>query len=244
MRDNADLVAFDREYLKRARELIFCGIDKSERELSMDGIDGAERGSRLRVGGDEVGCGLLVGGMDEAGRGPLAGPVACAVAVMPLDDGLIVGGADDSKKIPEKKREILYEAIVKNALYYNIQFVWQDEIDGINILNATKKGMRACFDALPVKPDILLIDAVNLDIAGGVAIIKGDAKSYNIACASILAKVERDRLMRRYDAEYPGYGFARHKGYGVTAHYEAIARLGITPLHRKTFLSGFKNLFL
>jgi ribonuclease HII len=178
----------------------------------------------------------LVGGTDEAGRGPLAGPVCCAAAIMPLDDEKIVAGVDDSKKIPEKKREILYGSIIKNALYYSIAFVGHEEIDEINILNATKKGMLACYEALAVKPDIFLIDAVKLNLKNGESIIKGDAQSYNIACASILAKVSRDRLMREYDITYPGYGFARHKGYGTAAHYEAIERLGITPIHRKTFL--------
>jgi ribonuclease HII len=178
----------------------------------------------------------LIGGTDEAGRGPLAGPVCCAAVIMPLDEEKIVAGVDDSKKIPEKRREILYEIIIKNALYYSVAFVGHSEIDEINILNATKRGMLACYESLAVKPDIFLIDAVRLNIENSESIVKGDAKSYNIACASILAKVSRDRLMREYDLKYPGYGFARHKGYGTAAHYEAIRELGITEIHRKTFL--------
>jgi ribonuclease HII len=179
-----------------------------------------------------------VGGTDEAGRGPLAGPVCCAAVIMPLDAEKIVPGVDDSKKIPEKKREILYESIIKNAVCYGVAFVTHSEIDEINILNASKKGMLACYNSLAEKPGIFLIDAVKLDLQNSESIIKGDAKSYNIACASILAKVSRDRLMRGYDATYPGYGFARHKGYGTAAHYAAIEKFGITPIHRKTFLKN------
>ncbi|MDR3263520.1 MAG: ribonuclease HII [Clostridiales bacterium] len=180
----------------------------------------------------------LIGGTDEAGRGPLAGPVSCAMVIMPLGVGDIIEGVDDSKKVPEKKREVLYESIIQKAICYSIRFVGHREIDKINILNATKQGMRECYGDMKIKPDILLIDAVKLGIPDSQSIIKGDAKSYNIACASILAKVARDRLMRRYDAEYPCYGFARHKGYGTAAHYEAIHKLGITEIHRLTFLKG------
>ncbi|MDR1906519.1 MAG: ribonuclease HII [Clostridiales bacterium] len=177
----------------------------------------------------------LIGGTDEAGRGPLAGPVACAAVIMPLDTADIVDGVDDSKKVSEKKRETLYESIIDKALSYSIRFVEHDEIDLINILNATKKGMLDCHDALYLRPDVLLIDAVKLDIKNCVSIIKGDAKSYNIACASILAKVARDRLMRKYDEIYPGYGFCRHKGYGTAEHYAAIREIGLCPIHRKSF---------
>ena len=181
----------------------------------------------------------LVAGIDEAGRGPLAGPVVAACCILDPNEKIL--GLDDSKKLSEKKREELFVTIKEKALAYAICSSTPEEIDEINILEATKKAMRNCVKELAAKgksPDILLIDAVNLSGTGldVIPIIKGDAKSDSIAAASILAKVTRDHIMMDYDAEYPGYGFAKHKGYGTKDHYTAIREKGMTPIHRRSFL--------
>ena len=181
---------------------------------------------------------FFIAGMDEAGRGPLAGPVVAAIAVMPLNG--IIEGVDDSKKVSEKKREKLYDIIREKAIAYKIVAVDEKTIDEINILEATKKAMYECIDTLPIVPDIVLVDAVKLKAKVSTrSIIKGDALSYSIAAASILAKVYRDRLMREYDAMYPEYGFMKHKGYGTKDHIDALKRLGPCPIHRKTFIKHF-----
>ena len=181
--------------------------------------------------GTPIACGI-----DEAGRGPLAGPVVAAACI--LDPEKPIYGLDDSKKLSPKKRDQLYDEIVAKAKCFCVIRVEPKEIDEVNILNATKNAMRACVKGLAIKPDVLLIDAVNLEGTGIPVkpIIKGDAKSNSIAAASILAKVSRDRIMEEYDKEYPGYGFAQHKGYGTAAHYAAIHELGISPIHRLSFL--------
>lgn len=179
-----------------------------------------------------------IAGVDEAGRGPLAGPVVVASVIMPLDN--IIEGINDSKKVSEKKREVLYEKIKETALAYHIEAIDENVIDKINILNATKLGMKNCIENLKIKPDLALIDAVKIDSnIETVSIIKGDAKSYSIAAASILAKVYRDNLMRDYDRQFPEYGFAKHKGYGTKAHIEAIKQYGICKIHRRTFVKNF-----
>lgn len=180
----------------------------------------------------------ICAGLDEAGRGPLAGPVVAAACI--LREDIPIYGLDDSKKIPENKREILYEEIISKAKCFSVIRIEHDVIDDINILEATKRAMRMCVESLEVTPDLLLIDAVDLKGTGipVQAIIKGDAKSNSIAAASILAKVTRDRIMREYDIMYPGYGFAKHKGYGTKEHYAAIELLSICPIHRRTFLKG------
>ncbi len=182
---------------------------------------------------------VLVAGIDEAGRGPLAGPVVAAACILDPDTPIL--GLDDSKKLTEKKREALYTEIMEKAVAYSIIRVEADVIDEVNILNATKGAMRSCVGELKKlgkTPDVLLIDAVNLDGTGVdvVPIIKGDAKSNSIAAASVLAKVTRDHIMMDYDNEYPGYGFGKHKGYGTKDHYAAIREQGMTPIHRRTFL--------
>jgi len=180
----------------------------------------------------------LIAGIDEAGRGPLAGPVAVAIAVMPMDD--IIEGVNDSKKLSAKKRDELYEQIVAKAIDYSVQLVDEKTIDKINILQATKLGMQNCIKSLQITPDLILIDAVKLDTKiKSISIIHGDALSYNIACASILAKVTRDRLMDEYDLKYPEYGFKKHKGYGTKAHIEALQKYGKCPIHRDTFIGHF-----
>ena len=179
-----------------------------------------------------------IAGVDEVGRGPLAGPVVCASVIMPLDD--IIEGVDDSKKISEKKRQALYEIIKSKAIAYSICEVSQTEIDQINILNAVKKCMTDAVNGLNVKPDITLVDGVDTNLPiNAEYIVKGDSKSYTIGCASILAKVYRDNLMTEYAKEYPDYGFEKHKGYGTKVHIEKIKEIGPCKLHRKTFIKNF-----
>lgn len=180
----------------------------------------------------------LIGGVDEVGRGPLAGPVVCASVIMPLDD--IIIGVDDSKKLSKKKREMLYDKILEKAIAYSIQKVEPSVIDEINILNATKLCMKNAIETLSVRPDVVLIDAVKLDLSVETfSIIKGDLKSYSIGCASIIAKVFRDRLMEEYAKTYPKYGFEKHSGYGTKQHITAIKEIGACPIHRKTFIKNF-----
>ncbi len=184
--------------------------------------------------------GMLIAGIDEAGRGPLAGPVVCACVIMPLEDNMIIEGIDDSKKLSAKKREGLYEKIIQCAKAYSIVEIDEKTIDEINILQATKLGMKKALETLQIKPDIVLIDAVKIDSEiKQDNIIKGDALSYNIAAASILAKVYRDRLMIKLDERFAGYGFAQHKGYGTKLHVEALKKLGATAVHRKSFIKNF-----
>lgn len=183
----------------------------------------------------------FIAGCDEAGRGPLAGPVVVGACIMPLNEELIIEGVNDSKKLSEKKREMLFEKIVKTAICYKIEEVDNIVIDNINILNATKLGMVKAINGLSSKPDLVLVDAVkNLDIDYyQMGIIKGDAKSYNIACASILAKVYRDRLMKELDKKYPIYQFAKHKGYGTKLHISLLKQHGKCEIHRNTFIKHF-----
>ncbi len=181
-------------------------------------------------------------GIDEAGRGPLAGPVVVAAVIMPKDS--MIEGVNDSKKVSEKKREKLYELIIEEAISYSVGIVDQNEIDRINILNATKAGLTEAVRTLKVKPELILVDALtNIDTCGVPyqSIIKGDAKSYSIAAASIIAKVTRDRIMREWDKVYPQYGFERHKGYGTAAHIAAIKENGLCPLHRLSFVKNIIN---
>lgn len=175
-------------------------------------------------------------GVDEAGRGPLAGPVCVAAVILP--EGVIIDGVNDSKKLSEKKRESLFDVIREQALSYSIAYATVDEIEEINILNATMLAMRRAIDGLDIKADYAMIDGnkippIDIDAE---CIVKGDAKSMSIACASILAKVSRDRLLYKYAEEYPMYGFDKHKGYGTKAHREAILKYGPCPYHRKSFL--------
>ena len=179
-----------------------------------------------------------VAGVDEVGRGPLAGPVVCASVIMPMDD--IIEGIDDSKKLSEKKRNALYEIIKEKALAYNVALVWQEEIDQINILNAVKKCMTEAVNGLKIKPDVTLVDGVDTGLPiTAEYVIKGDSKSYSIGCASILAKVYRDNLMTEFAKEYPEYSFEKHKGYGTKVHIEKIKEIGPCKLHRKTFIKNF-----
>ncbi len=181
----------------------------------------------------------LIAGIDEVGRGPLAGPVCVACVIMPLDD--IIDGVDDSKKLSEKRREELAMLIKQKAIAYNIQMISPKIIDEINILEATKLCMKNAIENLGVKPDIVLVDAINkLDTSVKIrGIIKGDALSYSIGSASILAKVERDNLMKEYAKTFPEYGFEKHKGYGTKLHIEALKKYGATNIHRNSFIKNF-----
>ena len=181
-------------------------------------------------------------GIDEAGRGPLAGPVVVAGVIMPKDS--MIEWVHDSKKVTERRREILYEKIKEEAISYSIAVIDHNIIDDINILNATKQGVTEVVDGLDVKPDLIIVDALTHINTRGIPyepIIKGDAKCYNIAAASILAKVTRDRIMRQWDEIYPQYGFAAHKGYGTAKHIAAIKEYGLCPIHRITFTKHFTN---
>ena len=185
-------------------------------------------------------AGKIIAGIDEAGRGPLAGPVSCACVVMPLDEESIIPGINDSKKLSEKKRDELYQKIIDRAISYSIVMIDEKKIDQINILNATKLGMKMALEGLSVTPDVVLIDAVKIDTKlPQENIIKGDALSYNIAAASILAKVSRDRLMVKLAEKYPQYNFAKHKGYGTKEHIEALKKYGKCEIHRETFIKNF-----
>ena len=178
----------------------------------------------------------IICGVDEAGRGPLAGPVYAAAVILPSD--CVIEGLNDSKKLTEKKREALFDEIKEKALAYGIASADEKEIDEINILNATFLAMKRAVDSLSVKPDLALIDGnqkPHTDIEE-VTVIKGDAKSMSIAAASVLAKVSRDRFMLEMAEKYPQYEFARHKGYGTKLHYEKIAQYGVCDIHRLTFL--------
>ena len=175
-------------------------------------------------------------GVDEAGRGPLAGPVCAAAVILP--ENTIIEGVNDSKKLSEKKREALFDVIKEQALSYSIAFASVEEIEEMNILNATMLAMKRAVEGLDVKADYAMIDGnrlPNLDIDSEF-IIKGDAKSMSIACASILAKVSRDRLLYKYAEEFPEYSFDKHKGYGTKLHVEALRTYGPCPVHRMSFL--------
>ena len=194
-----------------------------------------EHENELRNKGFKTICGI-----DEAGRGPLAGPVVVASVIMPANS--MIEGVNDSKKISEKKREKIYDQILEEAVSYGIAIIGQDEIDEINILNATKKGLTISLQELTEKPDLIVVDALSGIDTMGIpydSIIKGDAKCYSIAAASIIAKVTRDRIMREWDSIYPEYGFEKHKGYGTAAHIAAIREHGLCPIHRRSFTKNF-----
>ena len=201
-------------------------IDRKERVGALMAFDGTYRDG-----------GIVVAGMDEVGRGPLAGNVVTACVVMPEEPAIL--WIDDSKKLSESRREKVYEEIMAQAVYIGIGEVTPEEIDRINILEATRKAMREA--AAKVPADIFLIDAVtNLGLKGReIPVIKGDASSYSIAAASIIAKVTRDRQMIEMDKLYPEYGFAKHKGYGTAQHIAALKKLGPCPAHRRSFIGHF-----
>ena len=186
----------------------------------------------------------LICGIDEAGRGPLAGPVVVGAVVMKPESK--IEWVNDSKKVTEKRRDILYDKITEEAIAWGVGIVSEKEIDEINILNATKKGLHIAIgeviEKLGKKPEIVITDALKEIDTFGIpyqSIIKGDATCYSISCASIIAKVTRDRIMKEWDEVYPQYGFNSHKGYGTAKHIEAIKKYGPSPIHRKTFITHF-----
>ncbi len=180
----------------------------------------------------------FIAGVDEVGRGPLAGPVVCAAVIMPTDD--IIEGVTDSKKLSAKKREELSAKIREKAIACSVFQVSEQEIDKINILQAVKKCMTGAVNGLSVKPDKVLADGLNVGLPFDTEyIVKGDFKSYTIGCASIVAKVYRDNLMTEYAKDFPEYGFEKHKGYGTKAHIDKIKECGPCSLHRKTFIKNF-----
>lgn len=204
-------------------------ISKEEELLRLKAMQEIENECRL--------SGFLhIAGVDEAGRGPLAGPVCAAAVILPED--AVIEGLNDSKKLSEKKREELYDKIINTALAYNIEMVDEKTIDEINILNATYVAMNKAVDGLSVKPDFVLIDGNRIEgmKTPHQTVVKGDAKSVSIAAASILAKVTRDRYICEISDKYPEYNFKKHKGYGTKEHTEAILKHGPCPIHRLTFL--------
>lgn len=217
--------------MKEKEELRLIELKKIEKEIYENGVE-------------------TIAGIDEAGRGPLAGPVVVAVALMSKDS--FIEGVNDSKKVSEKKREKIYDLILEECLGYGVAIIDEKEIDRINILNATKLGVTKCIENLIKnlkeknqsfdKPDLILVDALtNIDTCGikYVSIVKGDAKSYSIAAASIIAKVTRDRIMKQWDEIYPEYGLEKNKGYGTALHISKIKELGLTPIHRRSFTKNF-----
>ena len=172
-------------------------------------------------------------GLDEAGRGPMAGELVVAWVVFPK--GFYDERINDSKQLSAKKREVLYDLIIENALYYDIEIISVADVDRLNVYQASKQGMEKCLELLKKEKMFALTDAMPIDYPDHLSIIKGDAKSISIAGASILAKVTRDRLMEAYALEYPEYGFEKHKGYVTKAHKEALGKYGVCPIHRKSF---------
>ena len=179
-------------------------------------------------------------GIDEAGRGPLAGPVVVGAVILPQDS--FIEGVNDSKKISEKKRERIYDQIIEEAVAWSVGIVDEKTIDEINILNATKLGVKLALEGLKQKPDVIMVDALNnMDTLGipYISVVKGDAKNYSIAAASIIAKVTRDKMMQEWDSVYPAYGFAKHKGYGTAEHIRIIKENGPCSIHRRSFIKNF-----
>ena len=210
-------------------------IRRQQEKLSKE----RERLKAMRAYEEEYGMYGNICGIDEAGRGPFAGPVVAGAVILPKDAEILY--LNDSKKLSEKKREQLYEEIMEKAAAVGVGIVGPERIDEINILQATYEAMRTAVSNLGIEPEILLNDAVTIpgiDIRQG-PIVKGDAKSVSIAAASIVAKVTRDRIMVRYEEEFPGYGFASHKGYGTAAHRESIKKMGACPIHRRTFIKNY-----
>ena len=216
---------------KREEEKLRKQQEKLEKELV--------RMKQMSVYEEEYSMCEYICGIDEVGRGPLAGPVVAAAVILPKDREILY--LNDSKKLSEKKREVLYDEIMEKAVSVGVGFASPARIDEINILQATYEAMRMAISKLSVRPDVLLNDAVTIpevDIPQ-VPIIKGDAKSKSIAAASIIAKVTRDRLMVEYDEVMPGYDFASNKGYGTKAHIAGLKELGPTPIHRRSFIGNF-----
>lgn len=234
----SELPVFVKTYENDARSGVQALVAKAKK--NMDALEKEkQRIEAMKKYEKEYALSGYICGIDEAGRGPLAGPVVAGAVILPKDCSILY--LNDSKQLSEKKREELYEIIMRESVAVGVGYASHDRIDEINILQATYEAMRQAVGKLNVQPDILLNDAVTIpgvDIRQ-VPIIKGDAKSVSIAAASIVAKVTRDRLMVEYDKAYPEYHFAENKGYGAAVHIEALKKYGPTPIHRRSFIGNF-----
>ena len=232
-----ELPAFINTYSKDTRQGVALLVKKAEKMLEAyeKELDRTEKMKEFEKKYSAFSC---ICGIDEVGRGPLAGPVVAGAVILPKDCDILY--LNDSKQLSEKKREELYAVIMEKAIATGLGFVAPQRIDEINILQATYEAMREAVSKLNPQPDLLLNDAVTIPgiLVKQVPIIKGDAKSISIAAASIIAKVTRDRLMVDYDTVYPEYGFASNKGYGAKAHLEALKKYGPTPIHRQSFIKN------
>lgn len=235
--DIMGLPAFISAYETDERAGVEKLVEKAKKQLSAYEAE-RQRTEKMKAFEREYEAYSYICGIDEVGRGPLAGPVVAGAVILPKDCDILY--LNDSKQLSEKKREELYDVIMDKAVAAGLGFVSPERIDEINILQATYEAMREAVSKLSIAPDILLNDAVTIPKIAipQVPIIKGDAKSISIAAASIIAKVTRDRLMVRYDSVYPQYGFASNKGYGAAAHIEALRKYGPTPIHRRSFIKN------
>ena len=236
--DLKGLPAFINTYKEDERAGVASLVEKAKKQLNAYEKELA-RTEKMKSFEKEYASYSYICGIDEVGRGPLAGPVVAGAVILPKDCDILY--LNDSKQLSEKKREELYDVIMEKAVSTGLGFVSPERIDQINILQATYEAMREAIAKLSPQPDLLLNDAVTIPKVAirQVPIIKGDAKSISIAAASIIAKVTRDRLMVEYDSVYPGYGFASNKGYGSAAHIEALRKMGKTPIHRNSFIGNF-----
>lgn len=235
--DLTELPAFINTYESDERAGVVTLVKKAKKQLS-DYEKECRRIEKMKEFENKYEDYSFICGIDEVGRGPLAGPVVAGAVILPKDCNILY--LNDSKQLSEKKREELYEVIMEKAISTGLGFVSPQRIDEINILQATYEAMREAIGKLDPKPDLLLNDAVTIPKVSirQIPIIKGDAKSISIAAASIIAKVTRDRLMVKYDEVYPEYGFASNKGYGANMHIEALKKYGPTPIHRKSFIKN------
>lgn len=221
---------------RKGVQALLAGMKKSQEKLAAE----RERLEQMKEFEKKYASSYsMICGIDEAGRGPLAGPVVAGAVILPVNCEILY--LNDSKQVNASRRELLFQEICEKAVAYGVGIVSPERIDEINILQATYEAMRQAMGQLTAAPDLLLVDAVTIpDVSvKQVGIVKGDARSVSIAAASILAKVTRDRIMEEYDAKYPEYGFASHKGYGSQAHIEALKKYGACPIHRKTFIKNF-----
>lgn len=233
----SELPSLIKTYEQDGRSGVRTTVERAKKQLGAYEAERKRTEQMKRFEREYEGLGYVCG-IDEVGRGPLAGPVVAGAVILPKDCGILY--LNDSKQLSGKKREELYEQIMEQAVSVGIGYVSPERIDKINILQATYEAMREAIGQLVVEPAVLLNDAVRIPQVKikQVPIIKGDAKSISIAAASIVAKVERDRLMVQYDTVFPGYGFASNKGYGAPEHIEALRKLGPVPIHRKSFLKN------
>ena len=236
--DDEKLPSFIETYEKDERSGVVKIVEQAKKRIEKLEAEKLRIENLKKYEREYADCGYICG-IDEVGRGPLAGPVVAGAVILPKDCDILY--LNDSKKLSEKKRELLYDEIYEKAVAIGIGMSSEEVIDEINILQATYKAMQQAISKLSIKPDLLLNDAVTIpDVEiEQIPIIKGDAKSASIAAASIVAKVTRDRMMKEYDIIYPGYDFAKNKGYGTKAHIEGIKKQGICDIHRRTFVKKY-----